>query len=90
MYCDTTSDNHLCVKCWKYFSNKADYLAHNKVCKGEILTKEEKNLNFCYCCPECAYKSENVNLFQIHALQNHPLSLSFFMRENTNSDSGNS
>lgn len=42
MYCDTTSDNHLCVKCWKYFSNKADYLAHNKVCKGEILTKEEK------------------------------------------------
>ena len=42
-YCDTNSDNsHLCVKCWKYFTYKKDFLDHKKVCKGEVLMEEEK------------------------------------------------
>ena len=33
-----------------------------------------------YCCPECDYKSEDVSMFQIHALERHPDSMTFFSR----------
>ena len=46
--------------------------------------EKEKDLNVFYCCPECAYKSKDVNLFQIHALENHPLSMPLFMDDDTN------
>ena len=41
-----------------------------------------------YCCPECSYKSKDVNQFQIHALEKHPQSMSFFTRENINENQG--
>lgn len=50
----------------------------------ETLKSQEKNLNVFYCCPECAYKSKDVNLFQIHALENHPMSVPLFMDDDTN------
>merc|ERR1712029_392720 len=34
-----------------------------------------------YCCPECDYKSEDVSMFQIHALERHPDSMTFFSRD---------
>ncbi len=30
------------------------------------------------CCPECVYRSKEVNNFQAHALQNHPQSIALF------------
>ena len=30
------------------------------------------------CCPECVYRSKEETSFQIHAIQNHPLSSEFF------------
>lgn len=33
------------------------------------------------CCPECTYRSKEYETFEVHALQNHPLSLSFFNKE---------
>ena len=39
-----------------------------------------------YCCPECVYKSEDSSEFQIHALENHPASLAFFSRDDSQSE----
>ena len=31
-----------------------------------------------YCCPECNFRSNEANFFQVHALQNHDLSQALF------------
>ena len=36
-----------------------------------------------YCCPECVFRSKEENFFQAHALQNHVLSKSFFLENNS-------
>ena len=46
--------------------------------------KEEIKTELFYCCPECNLKFEDVSMFQIHALENHPESLLFFTRAGIN------
>lgn len=33
------------------------------------------------CCPECTYRSKESETFEVHALQNHPMSLSLFRKD---------
>ena len=39
-----------------------------------------------YCCPECTFRTNEVPFFQVHALQNHALSKSFFNNFNLEED----
>ena len=41
-----------------------------------------------FCCPECSFKSQKENVFQIHALEKHPQSLYFFMGDTEEMKSG--
>ena len=52
-------------------------------------TEEESNTDLFFCCPQCPYKSEDSNLFQIHALEEHPASQQFFTRDTNICKTGN-
>jgi len=41
-----------------------------------------------YCCPECVFRSKDPSFFQLHALQNHAQSKSFFHGIETNEQLG--
>jgi hypothetical protein len=41
------------------------------------LVESIEAFNF-YCCPECNFRSNEANFFQVHALQNHDLSQALF------------
>ena len=43
-----------------------------------------------YCCPECEFKSEKENTFKMHALENHPHSLSLFIKDSDSTKSSKS
>ena len=53
--------------------------------KNPWLVENIDDFNF-WCCPECAYKSKDRNVFKSHALENHPKSTVLFSESDTTAE----